>query len=342
MPTINREELLHQLESVQPGLSPREVIEQSSCFVFHEGRIMTYNEEICCSQKTSLELTGAVKAAPLLALLQKLKEEEIELIQEEGEIIIKGKSRKAGIRREKEVLLPVKDVERPSDWKDLHEDWPDAIKLVHTCACRQANDQQGFALTCVNLTADFIEACDNFQVTRFKFKTGITQPALIKAESLKHLPPLGMTKFCETKTWVHFKNPAGLVFSCRKYIENFPDMTALLGVKGHPITIPPGLGEAAEKAAIFSAESSDDNKVLVQLRPEKLRIRGMGASGWFQEVKAIVYEGPELEFLIAPDLLVEITSRKKEALISDGRLKVNGGKWEYCTALSAVAEGDKE
>ena len=53
---IDREEFLKQLESVLPGYSTKEVIEQSSCFVFKKGRVYTYNDEIACSQTTSLKL----------------------------------------------------------------------------------------------------------------------------------------------------------------------------------------------------------------------------------------------------------------------------------------------
>ena len=75
---INREELLKQLESVLPGLSTREIIEQSSCFIFKDETVNTYNDEIACSQKSVLKIEGAVQALPFISLLRKLKEEELE------------------------------------------------------------------------------------------------------------------------------------------------------------------------------------------------------------------------------------------------------------------------
>ena len=61
---INREELLNQLESVLPGLSTREIIEQSSCFVFMNKEVITYNDEISCSHKSRLDIEGAIVATP--------------------------------------------------------------------------------------------------------------------------------------------------------------------------------------------------------------------------------------------------------------------------------------
>lgn len=339
MLTVNREELLHQLESVQPGLSTREIIEQSSCFVFKGGNIITYNDEIACTVTSPVKMTGAVQSGPLLAILRKLVEETVELEEAEGELIIHGKKRKAGIRREAEIMLPVDKVEAPTKWKPIHEDFLEGINLVQHCASK---DESQFSLTCIHLHPDHIEACDNFQATRIKLPTGVKASTLVRRDSIKHIITMGMTDFCESETWIHFKNPAGLVLSCRRYIETYPDLKGILNFEGHPITLPKGLGEAADKASIFSAESSDDNQVSVELKPGKLRIKGTGASGWFQEVKSLKYEGPVLTFLVAPQLLMELTKKHTDAEITDGRLRVNGGKWRYVTCLSKAADAKQE
>jgi hypothetical protein len=75
MQTVNREQFIKELESVQAGLSVRAATEQSNCFVFSDGVVRTFNDEIACEQKTSLKITGAVIADPLISLLRKLPEE---------------------------------------------------------------------------------------------------------------------------------------------------------------------------------------------------------------------------------------------------------------------------
>ena len=112
---INREELLNQLESVQPGLSIREIIEQSSCFVFQDGKVITYNDEIFCSQKTPLKIKGAVLAAPLIALLRKMVETEVDielllvLIDETEELEVEALL--VLIDETEEILVLIEDVE---------------------------------------------------------------------------------------------------------------------------------------------------------------------------------------------------------------------------------------
>jgi DNA polymerase III sliding clamp (beta) subunit (PCNA family) len=332
---INREELLQQLMSVQPGLSRREIIEQSSCFVFSGGMVMTYNDEIACTQKCSLNIEGAVQATPLLAILGKLPEDELEVETTDGELILKGKKRRAGIRREKEVALPIASVDKPTKWLELPADFLEAVTLVQHSASK---DESRFQLTCIHIHPKYIEACDNYQITRYKMATGVAESTLVRSESLKHVPTLGMTEFCETESWLHFRNPNGLVLSCRRYKEDFPNLKDLLNFNGHKITLPKGLADAADKAKVFTNETSDDSQVLVELRTGKLRVKGVGGGGWYQEVKKLAYDGPDMSFMIAPDLLIEITTRHNDAEIAEGRLKVDGGKWRYVTSLGSPAE----
>lgn len=335
MQTVNRETLLNQLESVQSGLSARELVEQSSCYVFKDGIVMTYNDEIACHQKCSLKLTGAVQAAQFKDLLHKLKEDNIQVEAKATELMIKGKGRRAGIRMEADVLLPIDSVERPEKWKDLNEDFLEAVKLVQSCA---SSDDSEFALICIHIHPEWVEACDNFQITRVPMKTGVKASTLVKRDALKHVVALDMTEFCETESWMHFRNPSGLVLSCRRYVEDYPNLGPLLDVKGTKATLPRGLGDAADKASVFSADTSDDNQVRIELRPGKLRIRGQGASGWYQEQKKINYKGPALAFLIAPELLIEITKKHNDCLISSTALMVDSGRFQYVSCLGAIEE----
>lgn len=335
MSRINREELLQQLEAVQPGLSPREIVEQSSCFVFKDGLVMTYNDEISCSHSTNLKIEGAVQAAPLLSLLRKMIEEEIDvqINKETGELQIVGKRRHADLRMDKEILLPTETVERPTKWKKLPEEFPDAINIVQQCA---GKDESNFNLTCVHIHPEWLEASDNYQITRYKIATPVKKPTLVRRDSIKHIVSLGMTEISETETWMHFRNPDGLVLSCRRFAEQFPDLSPFLKVKGQPATLPKGLVEATERAEIFSSENVDNDQVLVILKAGKLTIKGEGASGRYTEKRSIKYSGTNLSFRISPKLLIELTKRYNECQISEDRIKVDGGgKFVYVTCLGA-------
>lgn len=336
---INREDFLQSLELVQPGLSPREIVEQSSCFAFSKGKVMTFNDEIACRHKVSAKFTGAVHAIPLLAILRKLSEDELQLELADSELILHGKRRQTGIRMEKELLLRISDVEMPEEnaWKQIPEDFLDAVGIVHQVASR---DESTFTMTCIHITPKWIEASDNDQITRYNIKTGIG-PTLVRSSSIKHILALGVTEFCLTETWMHFRSSNGLCISCRRYEEEYHDLSPFLKMEGDVIVLPKGLAEAADKAEVFSAENTDTNQVKVTLKPGKLRIKGTGVTGWYSESKSIKYDGVPMTFMISPKLLSEITKRHNKCRISKKHLMVDGGKFVYCTCLEMPKEEEE-
>ena len=329
---VEREKLLRCLEAVSPGLSAKEIIEQSCHFVFRGGRVITFNDEVACSLECSLELEGAVVAEPLLNLLRKLPEDNVDLEVSEGELLIRGQKRKAGIRLEQKVTLPIEGIEVPKKWKPLPANFVEAVGIVQACAGR---DESRFALTCIHLSPEWVEACDGFQLARYPIKIGVTTSTIVRRRAMKSVVGLDVTEFSQTENWIHFRNSAGLLVSCRRYLDKYPSIEKLLQVSGQPTVLPKGLEEAVDKAQIFSTE---DNQVKVELRRGKLRLSGKGANGWYAETKSVKYSGDELQFSIAPKLLVEISHRAEKCEVAEGRLKISTDKWTYVTCTGKVVE----
>jgi len=334
---INREELLEQLESVSSGLSTREIIEQSSCFVFRDNVAMTYNDEVACTQESCLSITGAVIAMPLVSILRKLKEDELEITTDKGELLIKGKRKKAGIRMDTEILLPVDTIEeeKPDKWKSLPDDFADAISIVQQCA---GKDETRFSLTCVHITPKWVEACDSYQAARYRVKMKMEKPTLVRKESIKYITDLDMSEFSETKSWIHFRNSSGLILSCRRWVEDYPKLSGLLKVEGTPTKFPKGLVEAIEKAEVFSTENVESNQVIIKLKLNKLQIKGEGASGYYQEIKDVKYKGKPLSFRVSANLFADLIRHYNSCEITADRLKVNTGKYSYVTVLQVMGK----
>lgn len=339
---IQREDFLNDLNMVKPGLSPREFVEQSSCFVFREGTVMTFNDEVCCRKEVPLNITGAVQATTLLAILEKLEDPELKVrLNDDKELEFKGNGKGFGVTIEAEIFLPVDKVEMPEKWRPLPKEFTEAVGLVQHCV---STDESKFKLTCIHLHPDFIEASDNLQIMRVKIATGLKNPTLIRGTSLQHITHLAMDEICMTKTWVHFRNQAGLIFSCRRYDEEYHDLSQFIKIKGHSIVIPKGMSMASDRAAVFAAEKSGEPLVNVCLDGSKglMRLKGKGLVGWYKEIKSVAYDGPYMSFFIAPDLLKHISERYSEAEIEEGKLKVSGGSWEYVTFLGDEEEEKEE
>ena len=335
---VNREKLLGTLELVSPGLSIRESVQQSSCFVFQDGRVYTFNDEVACSAESHLpNLTGAVRAKPLLDLLSRLDEEEIDIERKENELLVKGKGRRASYRMESEVLLPIDAVEPPTEWMPVDKEFCEAINIVYTCAAAK----EDFPLVCVHISPDFVEACDKLQIARYPIKIPIQKPGdgqsvLIRAESIAKIVSLAVTDISESPAWLHFRNVAGLVISCRRCIDSYPDLS-LFADKSESvkITMPGGLQEIVTKAEIFSAEASIGNYVKVSIKGDVFSIKGDGPFGWYEERKKIAPVDVPLEFVVSPKMLLAISEKSNECSVVPGkRLIVDSTKFFYCTAIT--------
>lgn len=332
---ISRSDLLHKLESVVPGLSPTGIVEQTDNFVFKNGRLITFNHDVACRIISGFpkELEVAITAKPLMDLLSKLDDEDLEVALNEEYLVVRGKrNEEGGVRISNEIVLQLDAVERPKKWQKMNKRFTEAIGMVQECATKDATKT---ILSCVHIHPEFVEACDNYQIARYNLDTFVQEPILVKRDSIKKIISLDMTEFCETESWMHFKNPSGLILSCRRYVESYKDMTSYIEIKnGKPITLPRGLEEAVSKATIFSKENEDDDSVMINLRPGKVRIHGVGASGYYKRRFKIKYRGAPLEFMIAPNVISQIAKRHNECLIDGEKMKVEGGRWVYVTSLS--------
>lgn len=333
---IEREDFLKSLMMVKSGLSPREFIEQSSCFVFQNGEVMTFNDEIACRKEIGVRITGAVQASSLLAILEKLPDTDLKVREnEDGELEFRGKNKGFAVTKEAEVFLPIERVEKAKDWKPIPKGFMDAVRLVGHCV---STDESRFMLTCIHIHPEYIEACDNLQIMRYHVDTGVDDSVLVRGTSLSDLTGLGVVRMAQTKTWMHFQNKDDLTFSCRQYDENYPSLEALISFKGHPIKLPESAVDATDRAEVFAADRAGDPLVHVRLTAGKMRITGKGITGWYKEDRQVEYNGPDLEFLIAPSVLKYICEKYNSCRITDEKLKAAGKDdddrlWEYVTVL---------
>jgi hypothetical protein len=233
---INREEFLGKLRVVAVAVSNKEVIEQSTCLVFRDGKVSAFNDELSCSieDKSLVGIEAAVPSSTLLGLLDKMEDKEIEASLEEGELRLSGKRKRAGLRIEEEILLPVDKVEAPGEWTPAPEDLSNALRAVVPCASKGVDR---FDLMCVHLHPEWIEAHDESQAIRWPIDIGIKESCLVKAVVLGGIAGLGLEKVSQTENWLHFACDGGAVISCRLWKEQCEPIGHLFGVEGVKVTL---------------------------------------------------------------------------------------------------------
>lgn len=348
---ISREDLLHTLDSVSLGLALNETVEQSTCLVFRGGRVTAYNGEVCVSAPSPFgSFEGAFKAKNTLDLLRKISDTKLGYKQGDGRLVITGRKKYIKVRVQQEILMPLDQVDTPkdTDWKPLPENFLDAVTLVRVCA---AKVDTTFYRTCVNIHPKWVEACSSYQLARYRLRTGVPAPILVRRDSIGLVTSLGVNEIASTDAWLHFRSPSGLIFSCRKFLDDYPDLTNYLNVgQGDVIEFPKGLEKVVECASIPSSENTDANRIRVEVQPGKptgkFRLRGIGVNvEEYSEYKDCAYEGKPLVFLISPEILGELAKKHTTAEVVEtpngGRLKIASERWVYVACLGIPSQGQE-
>lgn len=330
--TVNKNELLHALEVTKGGLAAKAIIEQSTCFVFTGGKVITFNDEISISHPIEVGFVGAVNALELLAFVNKVKGDSFEITAQENELLLKSGRSKAGLIFQSEITLPVEEVAEIENWKALPKDFTKALNFTMG-AC--SNDMTRPILTCVHINQAVIEGSDSYRIAHWDLSKKLpTKPFLLPATTCTKLVRMKLTHVSLTEGWAHFKTEENSVISCRIMFESFPDTSSWLQVKGKALTFPKNILEILDRASIFSKRDfALDETVMLKITNKKILIRSESESGWFEETTKIEFDGPDLDFSITPYLLRDILNQSSTAEIDGTKLLFKGENWKYLTTL---------
>ncbi len=319
---MNKNKLTEVLSLVKPALTSKEVIEQSTCFVFKDNKVYTYNEEIAISMPIDIEIEGAVQAKELFQLLTKVKDDEIDFDQKDDtEINIKGKKFKSGIRLETEIKLPIDSITVKGKWNKLPENF---IEAVNFCKFSTSKDESLPVFTCVHIHKDTVLSTDKARITEYKLlEDCFPEPVLIPANSVDKLSKYNVNQYIIKEGWIHFRNSKNkFQFSCRTLSsqEEYPVKmvtNALETETSETITFPEKIKDILSTANIFVTSELDQNTfVTITIKKNRIFIKGEGDAGWYREQTKIDYKDKEpIEFMVNPNFLSEIISHVNKVYV---------------------------
>lgn len=341
---IDRQYLQKRLEEAKPGLADKEVIEQSTSFVFVNGYLVTFNDEVAISFPSPLgkSVEGAVPAKEMLGLLAKFKDKEVEVYSTENELRIVGKNKKAGLAVTKDIELPMAELinfdPEEVDWIDLADDTLEGIQF---CLFSVSPNLNKPILNSVHLKKDLIESCDNWRITRYYTdKVTFPKPILIQAANAKILPRYpSLTKYTIYDGWAHFSDDEdSFIVSCRILEEKYPDVSQFIARGNTTIKFPDGMEEVLQRADVLTDHSKIDNeKVSVNIKRDKIIVSSDGPMGWFREtVKAKdLNKVDSVEFNINPSFLKQILNLMSHAKVNNKAAVMNfsGEKFLHIVSL---------
>ena len=332
---INKKELQEALSIVKPGLSNKEMIEQSTSFAFIKGKVITYNDEISISHPIEgIDIEGAIQAEELYGLLGKLKQDEIDISIKGNELILQAEKIKAGVSLQEKITLPLMDdIKEISEWKELPPDFIEAMKFtIGSCS----NDMSQPVLTCLHINKNgYIESSDNFRLVKFVLKEEILiDTFLLPVTSVIQVIKLNPVKIAEGKGWVHFQTEEKTIISCRILEDKYPNTLKFYDVQGMTFDFPKTTLEALERASVFAKRDYFlDESIEIHIENKKLIIKSKSDSGWFEEKLNIRYTGKPIIFVVTPHLLKDILIKTNTCVLNEKMIKFEGSNWQYVSSL---------
>lgn len=342
---VNRKELLDGLGELLPGLSDSNVIEQSNCFVFSgNGEVYAYNDEFLVSWQggNMCAFEGAVAAKPLLQLLEKSKQEEVDIDVESGTLVVKGKSFEAGLPVEAQISFPIdailSDEDDSLEWVELPEDFLEGLEMVRHSAGR---DMTYPALTCIHFDKNVAESCDSKQASHYVFEESLGDVNFFLPE--KHVGAIKIIspdEYALGHSFIQFFNSKKMTYlACRMFDVEYPNIAYIFDVKGQEIKFPKQSGDIVDRASIFAQEEfTKDAMVSVKITENLMTIEGKNDYGWYKEKCRLRYKGDELSFNINPKLLKNILERDTNLIVGDKSISIEADKFHYVVALTGKKE----
>lgn len=333
---MKTQDLLNALTTVKPGLSNKEIIEQSTNFAFIDGHVVTYNDEISISAPLEeIDFEGAIKADELYKFLNKVDAKEISLKKEKDKILIKAGRSRVSLKIN-EVKLDLSEINGKKKWKPLAEDFLPAINFVAFAASKDASTP---IFTCASVSSGTVSATDRYRIA--KHDSSIDQNFFLPVDTLGVLNNINPTKICLQKQWVHFKNENDVVLSSRLVIsDQYPDIDQFFEEQsGEEIQFPEKLKKVVDRACVFSAsEFAYDRMLIVTIKNGKITIKTESEYAKFIESTKIDFEGEPLAFKILAESFQQILEKGLTAYFQKNKILFEGEGWQYLTLTTLLEE----
>jgi len=313
---IKRKELVNVLEQVKKGLAKRDLIEQSTAFIFTNKQVMTFNDEIFAMSNTDLDIEGVVEAEPLLKLLNKVKDETIRIESEDNELKIKGKKFSAGVSFDPEIRIPIDNINTPKKLKKLSSEFTNAAKLACLTAGKSLSEP---LFTCVHIHKNIIESCDNDRITICELEQSFDFDILVPADNLLEICKEKLTAIHVDDSWIYFKTDNGVILATKLYNEEYKDLHQFIPEEneGKIIEFPKQINEIINRADIFSKDTVlKEKNVKINIKKGKLTIKSQNEQGWFKETTKVDFK-EDLSFSINLEFLEDILKITNQISIID-------------------------
>ena len=288
--TVSKKQLLNSLKLAMPGIESGNVVLQGSdTFIFHNGRIFSYNDSIAVSipiEQSGLveeNIEGAIKADEFFKVLSKLPNDEITLELDDNVIIKSGKAKVEMTLMNFDFESRLDGIATNENWIDLSDDFIAGLKC-----CRIANNKS--PLSGIFVDGNMILSTDGFQMNKFNIDCDLGE-FWMSDNSANELLKMKFKSIQVGENWVHFLSDDGVIFSIRTLMKGkFPkDKVMSVLDNSNPSegdlhsTFPSEFFSSVDRAVPFSIDISEHSTVRIKLSKGNIEVSSERASGKFVE-----------------------------------------------------------
>lgn len=292
---IQKKELLESLKMAMPGIETGSaVLQGADSFVFHDGKIFTYNDVISVVVPLNLEglleegIEGCVKAEEFFKIISKFPSDNIKFtVGENGTWLLKCGKAKA------EMTLLDFDFKKRFDsisvdeesWIDLSDDFTLALG-----SCRMSTNKT--QLSGIFFSGKDAISTDGNQMNQFVMNSSEVSTFWISDNSANELLKLKKLVAMQVQgNWAHFKSEDGTIFSVKTLqVESYPfDRIKTIIDTSDPsksilhARFPKELFNAIDRAVSFSINISEASAVRLSISKEKIEVSSERSSGKYSE-----------------------------------------------------------
>lgn len=209
---MNRKELIAALKLALPGVETGTILmEGADLFSFTDAAIVTDNGRVSVSVPFKTGVTGAIKAAEALKILERIKEDEVELVVEENQLKFRTKSGLTELdmmTSERAFSIKVPD---DVEWEPIADNFIAGLKL---CAV-SLTDNPSLGILCgICVSGVDMVTTDNLRASFFELSSPM-RPCIISYEAVQFLSKFSaLQQYAIRDPFIHFQSDSGAVFSC--------------------------------------------------------------------------------------------------------------------------------
>lgn len=329
---MQRKELLKALLAVKPGIASKNSIESMMYFYFAGEAVISYNDIVSIQYPLKTDFTAFVNANDFFKVLSRIKSDSVSFKMAKDALEMRSSNmlnQFATIFDEDVVsrISTVQETMKGVKMKSLPNNFVEAVNLCIHIASKSESDQM---LTCLYIKDKDMVATDNIRIAHFKMQSPVDE-MMIKASEMKAILDIKPTKYAATKSWVHFKNDDGCIFSIRRIKGNYPDMLKFMDFSGVSVELPKKILDGIDVASVF-AENIDD-AIKVSIRKGKYRLYKESASGKFDFRDNIKYNGKDIDFSINPNLLMDMMNHSTNIIVGEQSIRLEADHFRLVTSL---------